>query len=438
MWAAAKGMDNDSENAYFSLTSMNFTYGTPMTLRFLSVLLLIFVFVQQGRAQLLPDPPCDPLVYYNTNAQDVVYTHAVPTPGLGGKMGAEWVATVGTAYIGMGVGRASSSGTIYDTLEVRVLANQLPTYFILDQLTVLIPPNFQGQVIDAMYIVEFKIDEPLAWVLPAPDDFYLAWRVKGPNGDVARILMAKPALDPQRSLIINQNNSTTLATDFMRTQLQLGATDSVEFKASARVCWPYGTPVELTSFTARYADGPALLEWQTATEENNSGFVVERLAGSSVSMEVWQRIGFVEGNGTTTAPQRYSFLDATPEEAMNDQGVVRYRLRQVDFDGRTDLSPVAEVTLPRAFTFALEQAYPNPVRLSASAVSVSFNLPAEQHARLELFDALGRSVAVAADADFAAGRHVRQLPVAGLRSGIYFYRLTSSGQTLTRRLSVVE
>ncbi|MCK7527778.1 MAG: hypothetical protein MZV64_64295 [Ignavibacteriales bacterium] len=39
----------------------------------------------------------------------------------------------------------------------------------------------------------------------------------------------------------------------------------------------YGTiPVELTSFTANVVDGKTKLEWQTASELNNSGFEVER------------------------------------------------------------------------------------------------------------------------------------------------------------------
>ncbi|MBR9974349.1 MAG: T9SS type A sorting domain-containing protein [Bacteroidetes bacterium] len=411
-----------------------------MTIRSFSVFLLLFLLTGSIRAQvLLPNPPCDPVVHYNTGGQQVVYTHAVPTPWFAVKLTADWVATIDTAYIGMGVDRASTSGAAYDTLEVRVLADQLPTYFILDQLTVLIPPNIQGLVVDAMYIVEFKYQEPLAWVDPA-GDFYLAWRVKGPNGDVARMLMTKPAAKPQRSLIINQNSTTTLATDFMRTQLQLGTTDSVEFKAKVHACWPYGYPVELTAFTARYIDGVALLEWHTATEENNNGFIIERLAGSSDigTVSVWQRIGFVQGHGTTTEARSYSFIDPDPASVADARGVVRYRLRQIDYDGRTDLSPEVEIAVSRTLIYALDQPYPNPVSSSAASVSLAFSLPAERHARLEVFDALGRSVALVADDSYPAGRHAMHLSAAGLRSGVYFCRLTSDGQALTRRFTVTE
>ena len=101
---------------------------------------------------------CDPLSYYNTNGQEVVYRHAVPTPWFAVRMSAEWVATVDTAYIGMGVERGPSSGSRPDTLEVRVLGNQLPSVFVLDQFLALVTPNIQGQVPDAMYIIEFIVD----------------------------------------------------------------------------------------------------------------------------------------------------------------------------------------------------------------------------------------------------------------------------------------
>lgn len=382
---------------------------------------------------------CNTLVYFNAAAQQVVYTHAVPTPWFAVRMTAEWVAKIDTAYIGMGVARAASSGWKTDTLEVRILADQLPTYNILDQFTVLIPPNIQGVVVDAMYIVEFIFGSPVAWISP-PADFYLAWRIRGPAGDVARLLMMKPAQEPLRSVIINQNNTTTLATDFMRTQLQLGTADSVEFRATVHACWPYGIPVELTSFTGRFIDGTALLEWNTATEENNRGFIIERLAATSDlgMMNLWERIGFVDGNGTTNLPQSYAFADPNPESAADKNGIVRYRLRQLDYDGRMDVSPQVEVLISRNYAFDLAQSYPNPVNVSSATTVISFTLPQEQNARLELFDALGRSVLVVADKSFNAGQHQLTVPISELRSGVYFYRLTSGGEMLTRRLTVIE
>ncbi len=80
-------------------------------------------------------------------------------------------------------------------------------------------------------------------------------------------------------------------------------------------------PVELASFTATVNDNEVRLSWQTATETNNGGFEIERLQDS------WQNVGFVEGHGTTTNEQNYSFIDKNLSP-----GKYQYRLKQIDYD----------------------------------------------------------------------------------------------------------
>jgi subtilisin-like proprotein convertase family protein len=53
-------------------------------------------------------------------------------------------------------------------------------------------------------------------------------------------------------------------------------------------------------------------------------------------------------------------------------------------------------------TFALRQNYPNPFN---PATSISFALPRATHARLDVFDVLGRRVATLIDSDMPAGFH---------------------------------
>ena len=97
-------------------------------------------------------------------------------------------------------------------------------------------------------------------------------------------------------------------------------------------------PVELTSFTARADYGVVELQWITATETNNQGFEIERarLRSSNYVEASWERIGFVEGKGTTTEIQSYSFTDK-PEP-----GKYKYRLKQIDYDGTFAYSPEVE------------------------------------------------------------------------------------------------
>jgi len=65
-------------------------------------------------------------------------------------------------------------------------------------------------------------------------------------------------------------------------------------------------PVELTSFTASVNDNDITLNWETASEINNSGFQVERKSDGE-----YEVIGFVPGFGTTTETKAYSFSEQT-------------------------------------------------------------------------------------------------------------------------------
>ena len=93
-------------------------------------------------------------------------------------------------------------------------------------------------------------------------------------------------------------------------------------------------PISLTSFTVQPQNAQTLLQWTTASEQNNDGFEVEH----STDAKNWDYLGFVPGRGTTQEEQHYSFLDPKPVKGAN-----YYRLRQVDYDGNFEYSPVRSV-----------------------------------------------------------------------------------------------
>ncbi len=172
-------------------------------------------------------------------------------------------------------------------------------------------------------------------------------------------------------------------------------------------------PVELLSFMAE-ADGPAVtLRWTTASEKNNAGFEVE---STSEGAEAWARIAFIEGHGTTTAPQRYEHrvADLLP-------GTHRFRLRQLDFDGAYEYSPTVEVRVGVPGTHLLQEVYPNPFRRQAT---LRLAVAKEQRVRIEVFNLLGRRVALLHEGTLAVGvTHPFVLDGSGLTSGPYVYRV---------------
>ncbi len=176
-------------------------------------------------------------------------------------------------------------------------------------------------------------------------------------------------------------------------------------------------PVELTSFTANRIGGTVELNWSTATETNNYGFEVLRTTESSA----WEIIGFVNGNGTTTEAQSYQFKDDLSTNVVSNS--LKYRLRQIDFDGTFELSKEIEVASLLPEKFSLEQNFPNPFN---PATVISFSLPSASNVTLKVFNSLGEIVEILIDNEWKeAGYHNYQLRINNyqLTTGVYFYRL---------------
>jgi len=173
-------------------------------------------------------------------------------------------------------------------------------------------------------------------------------------------------------------------------------------------------PVEFTAFNASANENTVTLNWATATETNNRGFEVERKSTGD-----YQTVGFVQGNGTTTERQNYSFVDTDLNE-----GTYTYRLKQIDFDGTTDYSDLVEVIVSVPKVFSLEQNYPNPFNPSTK---INFSLAVDSKVSLKVFDVLGQEVMTLVNGQIAAGRHDVQFNASGLNSGVYFYRIDATG-----------
>jgi hypothetical protein len=107
-------------------------------------------------------------------------------------------------------------------------------------------------------------------------------------------------------------------------------------------------PIELTTFEGKNNENQNLLTWATASENQNKGFDIER----SLDGNRFEKIGFVVGNGTTTQTQRYSFED------KNASGLMYYRLKQLDFDGRFEYSKI--IVLQNENSKQNTLIYPNP------------------------------------------------------------------------------
>ncbi len=173
-------------------------------------------------------------------------------------------------------------------------------------------------------------------------------------------------------------------------------------------------PVELTSFTAAVNKNDVVLNWSTATEKNNEGFEIQRNNGNGFTT-----VGFVRGNGTTTQPQSYTFVDKN----LNS-GVYSYRLKQIDFDGTSEFSKEVEVEILNPKEFALNQNFPNPFNPSTK---INFSLAVDSKVSLKVFNVLGQEVSTLLNKNLSAGNHEINFNATGMNTGVYFYKLEAAG-----------
>ena len=184
-------------------------------------------------------------------------------------------------------------------------------------------------------------------------------------------------------------------------------------------------PIELLSFDA-IVDGQSVsLNWETGSETNNAGFEVQMLQGES-----WGALGFVEGHGTTTETQQYSYsLDLLP-------GSYTFRLKQIDYDGQFELFGNVEATVDTPGTHLLSEVYPDPFN---PQVQFTLTVGRAQQVRIEVFNTLGRRAAVLHKGPLpGGGTHRFTFDADSLPSGVYLLRVTGETFAATRTMTLLK
>jgi len=179
---------------------------------------------------------------------------------------------------------------------------------------------------------------------------------------------------------------------------------------------PNSLPIELSLFTASYANSRIFLNWHTETEVNDYGFEIDRKATMD-SPSQWNKIGFVQGSGTTNSPHKYSFID----QGLSS-GRYAYRLKQIDNNGTFKYYGNAEVVvLPQ--NYSLSQNYPNPFN---PTTTIRYALPQNSKVKIEIFNVIGQNILNLVDGEVSAGLQDAKWDASNVASGIYFYRLIAS------------
>jgi extracellular elastinolytic metalloproteinase len=183
-------------------------------------------------------------------------------------------------------------------------------------------------------------------------------------------------------------------------------------------------PIELLRFQATALKSAARLEWETLSETNNKGFVLERSddGGSSFKSVTW-----VQGMGTTTEPHKYTYTDHTVLQGVT----YYYRLKQVDWNDAYNYSSVEAIYIKTSLNLVV---VPNP---TASLVTVRFNKPTSdvRPQQLAVFGADGKLLATyyPTEAELQQGTNIH---LATYGKGVYLLQLTTTDEVVSQRVVV--
>ncbi|SEI56677.1 chondroitin AC lyase [Dyadobacter sp. SG02] len=241
--------------------------------------------------------------------------------------------------------------------------------------------------------------------------------------NVSSAVIARLAADKMLSLHIVSEPTTTDAAVISKTDASFNARENANALYRPQI-FIYGSqsanlPVELVYFKGNPVNNKVMLSWETASEENNSHFEVER----SADARTFRTVARVEGSGTTRVTKKYSIMD---EETAD--GNRYYRLKQVDMDGTSTISSIISIAFkPKEKLFTIG---PNPASDHLDVFLGDDNADAS----LSIIHANGRVLA----AKQVSNNPKATFDLTGYLPGTYLVRI-SKGQTVqTYRFVVSE
>jgi hypothetical protein len=257
------------------------------------------------------------------------------------------------------------------------------------------------------------------------------WIDRITNVPPAQVIFRNQSPDYGCAVAYDAGTYKTIGSSFEFGGLSNGTSPSNKKELMAKIANFFGlniVPVELISFNAEINETGVKLKWETATELNNTGFDIER----STDKVLFEKIGFIEGKGTTTEKQEYTFIDA----GIKGKGKYFYRLKQIDHNGTETYYNILEVDYALIPTvFSLSQNYPNPFN---PTTTIQFGIPKEVKVTLKIYDAIGSEVATIVDEKMEPGYYKYQWNASNFASGVYFYRISAGSFISTKKLILIK
>lgn len=237
-----------------------------------------------------------------------------------------------------------------DTVTYTVtISNSASDTIMIDQVTDVLPSGYSFIGFDP----SSDINNSNTSVEPA----------NGATGTISFVGKIPSSTFPYRSYIISQSSSITLKYKVKvksTTSSDLDTNNAIASVGSFYLDTAFAVtcagcpslPVSLVSFEAQNTREGIALKWLTASETNNSHFMIY----SKTDNGAWKYLARVEGAGQSTGLLEYNIVDPNNRTAARS---IIYRLEQVDFDG-TATSYFTKINLAKT-EVKLAELYPNPV-----------------------------------------------------------------------------
>lgn len=180
-------------------------------------------------------------------------------------------------------------------------------------------------------------------------------------------------------------------------------------------------PVELMYFNATCDENGTVLEWMTASETNNSHFIIEK----SFNGLQWSLIATITGAGNSNQNLYYSYT-------LNDTENAYYRLIQVDYDGTETFLGIAQSNCSVQSDIN-PFAYLNIYADDNNNIFITFHSSIRDLCQVVLYDINGKVISKW-QMNVDEGYNKFQLSVQPVRFAVYFVTVYSSEIVASRKI----
>ena len=175
-------------------------------------------------------------------------------------------------------------------------------------------------------------------------------------------------------------------------------------------------PVKLSAFTVQKSGKTSQLDWTTEQEVNSRHFIVQRSADG----RTWIDIATVNAAGNSSIRKEYRQYDNAPLNGVN-----YYRLKQVDIDGKFEISVVKTLVFNSAYNILIA---PNPAKDFINVFTTRSN---SGLISIQLTDVSGKVLKTIRSAE-----NLTKINIEGIAKGIYFIKVTDDKTVTTQRVII--